>query len=158
MRGVLAIVLGLAVACVIGASAAEAQTQPKPFPWERKTDRLLHPKRIDRVEHARRVLNRDVRKLTLGKNRIFGSGAAATRTPPASDAARHSGLDTNRDGFISRDEYMSGRTRPARAGRFGRARRNARQSRLNSRFRAADRNRDGKLSTGELGSLGNRRF
>ncbi len=158
MRTANAIDLALAAACVFGASATEAQRQPEPFPWERKTNRLLQPKKIDQIERARRLLNRDIRKLTLPKNRIFGSGAEAAGTPPAPDADRHGRLDTNRDGFISRGEYLTGRTRPARAGAYGRARHNSRRSRLDSRFRAADRNRDGRLSTGELQGLGNRRF
>ena len=158
MRTALAIVLGLAAASLFAAAAAVAQTQPEPFSWERKTNRLLQPKRIDHIARARRVLNRDIGKLALPKNRIFSTGAEAATPPPAPDAGRHGRLDTNRDGFISRGEYVAGRSRPARAGAYGRARHNARRSRIESRFRAADRNRDGRLSTGELQGLGNRRF
>ena len=158
MRTVIALVLGLAAACVIGVSAAEAQTQPEPFSWERKTNKLLQPKRIDWLDRAHRVLNRDFRELNLSKNRIFGSDAEATVAPPSSDAARYGRFDTNRDGFISRGEYLAGRSRPVRAGAYGEARHSSRRSRLHSRFRAADRNRDGKLSTGELQRIQNRRF
>ena len=159
MRTMIALVLGLAAACLIGANAAEAQTQPEPFSWERKTDKLLEPKRIDLLGGARRILNRDLRKLGLPSNRIFGpDGAETVMVAPSSDAARHGRFDINRDGFISRAEYLAGRSRPARAGAHGRARHVSRRARLQSRFRTADRDRDGKLSTDELQSLRNRRF
>ena len=158
MRPTIALILGLAAASVIGVSTAEAQTQPKPFSWERKTNKLLQPKRIDRLDRVHRVLNRDARELNLSKNRIFGSDAEVTVAPPSSDVARYGRFDTDRDGFISRGEYLAGRSRPVRAGTHGEARHSSRQSRLHSRFRAADRNRDGKLSTSELQRLQNRRF
>ena len=158
MRTAIALVLGLAAASVIGVGAAEAQTQPEPFSWERKTNKLLQPKKSDWLNRAYRVLNRDFRELNLSKNRIFGSDAEAIVTPPSSDAAGYGRFDTDRDGFISRGEYMAGRSRRVRAGAYGGARHNSRHSRLHSRFRKADRNRDGKLSTGELQRVQNRRF
>ena len=158
MRTAIALVLGLAAASIIGVSATKAQTQPDPFSWERKTNKLLQPKRADWVGHARRVLNRDFRQLNLSKNRIFSSAAEEAVAPPLPDVARYGRFDTNRDGLISRGEYLAGRSRPVRAGAYGGARRNSRQSRLHSRFRAADHNGDGKLSTAELQRLQNRRF
>ena len=158
MRTAIALVLGLAAASVIGVGAALAQTQPAPFSWERKTNKLLQPKRVDWIGHARRVLNRDIRALNLSKNRIFGTTAEETVAPPLPDVARYGRFDSNRDGLISRDEYLAGRSRHVRAGARGVARRNSRQSRLHSRFRAADRNRDGQLSAAELQRVRNRRF
>ena len=158
MRPAIALVLGLAAASLLGAGAAPAQTQPEPFSWERNTNRLLQPKRIDRLDRARRILDRDTRKLNLPKNRIFGADAEAAGVAPLSGAARHGRFDTDRDGFVSRGEYLAGRSRPARAGAYGGARHRLRRSRLKSRFRAADRNHDGRLSNGELQNLKNRRF
>ncbi len=158
MRTVFAFILGLAAASVIAMSTAEAQTQPEPFSWERKTNRLLRPNPIDRLDRAHRVLNRDVGKLNLPKNRNFGSAAEAVAAAPSSNAARYARLDSNRDGFISRGEYLAGRSRPVRAGAIVRTRHGWRQSRLQSRFRAADRDRDGKLSVKELDGIRNRRF
>ena len=169
MRTAIALVLGLVAASLIGTTTATttawAQTQPEPFAWERKTNMLLHPKRIDRLSRAQRVLNRDSRKLGRAVNRIFGPAAEAAAVTPSPTGSsgparhgRHGRLDSNRDGFISRGEYLSGRSRPARAGTHGRARHVSRRARLHSRFRAADRNRDGKLSTDELQSLRNHRF
>lgn len=158
MRTAMTLILGLAAASIIGVGAAQAQTQPKEFSWERKTNQLLQPKKINRLDRAQRVLNRNLRQLNLPKNRIFDSKAAAVLAPPSSDVTRYGGLDSDRDGFISRGEYMTGRSRPVRAGSHGVTRNNSRQSRLHSRFRAADRNRDGRLSASELQSVRNRRF
>ena len=73
--------------------------------------------------------------------------------PPRYEAYRW--LDSDRDGFISRQEYFSGRSSVTFAGQ---ARRRAALRRLDSRFRDADRNRDGRVSAGELEGLGNARF
>jgi hypothetical protein len=145
-------------ASAIGIGVAEAQTQPEAFSWERKTNQLLQPKTINRLDRAQRVRNRDLRQLNLPKNRIFGSNTEAIAAPPSPDLARYSRLDSNRDGSISRSKYLTGRSRPVRAGAYGATRNNSRQSRLDSRFLAADRNRDGRLSTSELQSVKNRRF
>ena len=158
MRKAIALVLGLAVATLIGMGSTVAQTQPKAFSWERKTNQLLQPKSFDQLGRAQRALRRDLNPLKLGNNRVFGTNGEATAPQSSSDVARYGRLDSNRDGFISRGEYMSGRSRPARARTYGTARQHARQTRLNSRFRNADLNRDGRLSTAELQSVRNRRF
>ena len=67
-------------------------------------------------------------------------------------------LDENRDGSVSRQEYMLKRQRPAEAGSRGTSSQMRRLKRLDSRFRAADRNRDGKLSGPEIDAMKGRRF
>ena len=67
-------------------------------------------------------------------------------------------LDTNRDGVVSRHEYFTGRQRPATAGAEGTNQHVRRIQRLNSRFRAADRNRDGRLVGPEIDAMKGRRF
>ena len=158
MRTIFAFVLGLAATTIVGAGIADAQRQPEPFPWERKTNRLLQPKSIDWIGQARRVLDRDIQKLNLRKNRKFEFDAGAAVATLSRERTRYDRLDANRDGFITRSEYISGRTRPTRAGAYVGRRRGSHRSRLKSRFRAADRDRDGKLSAKELNGMGNRRF
>lgn len=75
MRSAFALGLGLAAASVICVSATKAQTQSEPFSWEHKTNKLLQPKRFDRLGHTCRVLNRDVRELKLSKVQIFSFAA-----------------------------------------------------------------------------------
>ncbi len=115
MRAIFAFVLGLAGTTIVGAGIADAQRQPEPFPWERKTNRLLQPKSIDRIGQARRVLDRDIQKLNLRKNRKFEFDAGAAVATLSRERTRYDRLDANRDGFITRSEYISGRTRPTRA-------------------------------------------
>jgi hypothetical protein len=67
-------------------------------------------------------------------------------------------LDENRDGSVSRQEYMLKRHRPAVAESRGTSSQMRRLKRLDSRFRAADRNRDGTLSGPEIDAMKGRRF
>ncbi len=157
MRMTLAFPLGLALLLGVAGSAA-AQTQPEPFPWQRKTDRLLNPKIVDPLAHARAILDRGISAPRLPANRKSRSTANPARARPSLATTAYGRFDTDRDGFISRAEYLAGGTRPGRAGAAGLARQASRRARLDSRFRVADRNRDGKLSASELQGLRNRRF
>jgi len=78
--------------------------------------------------------------------------------PPGLSKAVIPRLDTNRAGVVSRDAYFTGRQRPATAGAEGTNPHVRRIQRLNSRFRAADRNRDGRLSGPDIDAMKGRRF
>jgi hypothetical protein len=67
-------------------------------------------------------------------------------------------LDTNQDGFVSREEYMRDHQRGATVGDIGTQRYMQRYHRFDSRFRAADRDRDGRLSPDEIDAMQGRRF
>ena len=67
-------------------------------------------------------------------------------------------LDQNRNGFISRDEYMRSRRGLLHAGWRGAEFYIRREQRFDSRFRAADTNRDGRLLPSEIDRMQGRRF
>jgi hypothetical protein len=87
-----------------------------------------------------------------------GSGAGSSSPVSAIDITRHDGLDIDRNGSISRREYLIGRTRGGRVSRFSPARQRHHQRRLESRFRAADQNRDGRITADELRGVRDPRF
>jgi hypothetical protein len=88
-----------------------------------------------------------------------GATASPSQSPTLRDLDRnYSRHDSNRDGVISRGEYLNSRARvtpPAARNTF---RERIFQERAASRFRANDRNGDGRLSPDELQDLRNPRF
>jgi hypothetical protein len=86
-------------------------------------------------------------------------GIGVTASPALRDLDRnYSRHDANRDGVITRQEYLGsqGRTRPSPLRNTFRER--TFQERADSRFRANDRNRDGRITPDELQDLRNPRF
>jgi hypothetical protein len=153
---------------VIG-SAAVAQTQrgykdplaPKTSSGDRKLQKFFSrgvpQTKTDRA--ARRLLNDPLRKLGLPENRLNDPKAATVpgAAPPVFESnVRH--LDADGDGSVSRTEYFQGRTRLVSPGRNTARRNRAQQRRLDSRFRQADSNRDGRVSPAELKATGGVRF
>lgn len=141
-------------------SLALAQQQPKPFPWERDTDRFFNGG-LPKVENPiDRRIKEGLKSLGLPNQPqldITGETAPLPEPPGLSQSVIPR-LDTNRDGEVSQQEYLLGRQRPGTAGRQGTARQVYRAQRLNSRFRAADRNRDGRLTGDEIDAMQGRRF
>ena len=87
-----------------------------------------------------------------------GRGQEAPAAPPGLSETVLPRLDSNRDGAVSREEYFDGRQRDTVAGDRGTQRALERYRRFDSRFRAADRNRDGKLTGAEIDAMKGRRF
>jgi hypothetical protein len=147
-------------AASIAPSTVLAQQQPKPFPWERDADKFFS-RNIPKVENPiDKRIQEGLRSLGMPaqpKLDITGNSAPLPEPPGLSQSVIPR-LDTNRDGVVSEREYLLGRQRPSTAGGQGTHRQVRRAQRLGSRFRAADRNRDGRLSGPEIDAMKGRRF
>ena len=166
----LSLKLSLAVAIALPlAITTEAQAQqtrrhsdlPKNQAWQKALEQLYPPTNSQsELDRARGVLYRD-------PGRVIGLPSNAIRRPtrpnapvvaPVTLAPSVARLDANRDGSISRSEYIQGRSRlPNLGGKSNRL--NQRYSRrLSSQFSRTDLNGDGKVTAQELQSRGSGRF
>lgn len=93
--------------------------------------------------------------LTSDPGRRQGRAVSTPNVPSATQDRLLRRFDSDRDGEITQQEYYSGKSRGGNASGF-RARKA--RARMRSNFRAADRDRNGRLSTQELGTIGNPRF
>jgi hypothetical protein len=158
MRTMMLIAVGLAF--FVSATPSMAQKKNSSiYPWERKGEQLRRDAQRDPMAKIRARQEKGIKSLALPSNRkLPGLKSASTGASATVGLDSYAGLDNDRDGVISRQEYMSGRFRGSRAGVAGNSKRQRYQSRLDSRFRAADRNRDGKISAAEIANLRNPRF
>jgi EF hand domain-containing protein len=157
MRIMLLTVIGLAL--IVTATPTMAQKKSGVYPWERKGEQLRRDARRDPTAKIRARDEKGLKRLGLPPNvKLPRSTGPATQPSAPVGLDRYANLDADRDGFISRQEYLSGRFRASRAGPSGDSKRRRYQSKLDSRFRAADRNRDGRVSAEEIGALRNPRF
>jgi hypothetical protein len=136
---------------ILGASAtfAVAQQQPKPFPWEKNEDRFFSrtvPKVVNPIDKR---IDDGLKSMGLPGQPTLDTtqDAEPLPEPPGLSQTILPRMDANHDGAVSRQEYMQTRQRPGVAGSQGTASHVRRFERLDSRFRAADRNGDGKLSS-----------
>tara|TARA_R110000868_G_scaffold134793_4_gene347033 strand:- start:2776 stop:3258 length:483 start_codon:yes stop_codon:yes gene_type:complete len=137
-----------------------AQQQPEPFPWEKKTDDFFS-RGIPKIENPiDKRINEGLRSLGMPPQPKLDitKDAPPPPEPPGLSETVIPRLDTNRDGQVSAQEYRFGRQRPVVAGDQGTMSHVRRTQRLNSRFRAADRNGDGRLSASEIDAMKGRRF
>lgn len=149
-------------ALAFGASStlAVAQQQPKPFPWEKNADKFFG-RTLPKIENP---IDKRIKKglksigLPTQPKLDITRDAKPLPAPPGLSETVIPRLDQNRDGVVSRQEYMLKRQRSATAGSQGTANKVRRLQRLNSRFRSADSNRDGKLSGPEIDAMKGRRF
>lgn len=159
--GISALILAGAVFfCVFVAASASAQQQPVPFPWEKDANMFLNrgaPKIDNPID---RRIQEGLRKLGL-PDQPDPNGNRETEPeapPPGLSQSLLPRLDSDGDGSVSRNEYLTARQRPAVAGQRGSQMHLQRRERLDSQFRAADRNHDGRLSAEELDAMEGRRF
>ena len=147
----------LAAPAILPGGAAAQGTQPgagpAAAPWDDKVKRFFSrgdpQQEIDRA--TRGLYDDPLHRLGVPENRLEDPHApdAPPPAPPAFDPGV-SRLDGDRDGAISREEYFQGRTRLITPGSRSEQRHRRHQERLDSRFRDADRNRDGKITPEEL--------
>ncbi len=134
--------------------------QPLPLPNQKDVDRILNP-RLPQYENPLDKRIDDARKaLGLPPQPEFDSQGGAS--PPSEEPGLSSTilpqLDANGDGFVSREEYMQGHQRGTTVGDLGTRRYMQRYNRFDSRFRSADRDRDGRLSPDEIDAMQGKRF
>jgi hypothetical protein len=150
-------------------SGAGAQTQrgykdplaPKRSSIDKKLQRHFNPgipqTKADRA--ARRIFDDPLRKLGLpgnNPNNPTTQSSPGVTAPVFDPGVAH--LDRDGDGAVSRSEYFQGRSRLITPGRNADRRAQSHRRRLDSRFRRADTNRDGKVSPAELKATGVTRF
>lgn len=155
MRTLILMLAGLGLC--LGAGPAVAQKQSGVFPWERKGAEQI---RRSQQDPSKGIFNLDpaaLKALGLPSNARPGSKPGAAVVAPEGLGSYRS-FDRDRDGSISREEFMASRSRGFRSGRGGDARSRRHRSRLDSQFRGADSNRDGKVSADELQGRRNSRF
>lgn len=144
-----------------GAVTAVAQTQPPPLPWEKRAQEFLRPKLPSQENPVEKQFQENLRRLGLPRQPALGGNRGQTRAaapPPGLSSTIIPRMDANRDGFVSRNEYFTNRSRGRQAGDMGMRRYMQRQERLDSRFRAADSNGDGRLSDTEIDAVRDVRF
>ena len=151
----------LAVAVLLAASGpAVAQQQPTLFPWEKNTNKFFR-QGLPKIENPiDKRINEGLKRLGLSpqpKLDITGD-VVPQEEPPGLSSTLMPTLDQNRNEFVSRDEYMRSRRGLLDAGRRGAEFYIRRGQRFDSRFRAADRNLDGRLSPSEINRMQGRRF
>jgi hypothetical protein len=145
----------------------QALAQQPVQPWERdlqkyynRDKKILQPKFRNPAQDALRKLRRDpLAKLGLPTNQgALRQEAPQTVEPTFSPFT--AGYDRDGDGAVTREEYLSSQRRHfGPGGGGGSARRYQRSlNRLNSQFRNADIDRDGKVTAKELDSLPGARF
>lgn len=158
MRTLMLTAVGLALIVTATPSLAQKKNAVI-YPWEQKGEQLRRANQRDPMAKIRARELKGFYALGLPSNtKALRKSKSSSRSAAAIGLDRYSRLDSDRNGSISRQEYMAGRARTSRNGVAGNSKQRRYKSRLNNSFRAADSNRDGKISASEIGALGNRIF
>jgi hypothetical protein len=143
----------------------QALAQQQVQPWERdlqkfynRDRKVLQPRLRNPAQEALRKLRRDpLAKLGLPTNQ----GVLRQETPKIVEPTFSpfaAGHDRDGDGAVTREEYFSSQRRHFAPVGGSATRRQRALNRLNSQFRNADIDRDGKVTAKELNSLPGVRF
>jgi hypothetical protein len=159
--------VGLLIAASLFGSVAmtQALAQQPVQSWERdlqkfynRDRKVLQPRIPNPAQDALRKLRRDpLAKLGLPANQ----GALRQEAPEIVEPTFSpftAGHDRDGDGAVTREEYFSSQRRHFAPGGGSASRRQRALSRLDSQFRNADIDRDGKVTAKELNSLPGARF
>ncbi len=158
MRTKFLFAVGLAIVVTAGPSTAQ-NSNSSVYPWQRNGAEVQLQGLRDPFAKIRARNEANLKKLGLQSNkRLPGIENRSMEASGTVGLNRFSNLDADRNGGISREEYMSGRFRLPRFGKVGSLKRRYYKSKLVSRFRAADLNNDGSISAQEISKLRNPRF
>lgn len=142
------------------AAAQQKSPDRDPFAKQPNVERFLHPEPPKFVNPIDKDIRDAIRKLGLGKqpNPLGNDDAKAPEPAPGLSAEVLPKLDGNRDGYLSEKEYIGGRIPAPTAGVGNPRRRVEEYRRYGARFRAADRNGDGRLSPSEIDAMQGKPF
>jgi hypothetical protein len=172
MRGrvlVRAAVLACALAAMSDAATAQAPGQPTPFPVDRQIERYTRQQTLpDPIRDRERAEQERLKRLGLPtyEQPKPGGGAKAKPGDPAAVSApavptfdqQYQRRDRNRDGGVSRQEYVNSRMRAMPPQFKNTWREREYRDRVNAQYRAINRNNDRRITPDELQSLPGARY
>jgi hypothetical protein len=167
MRGRVLLRAALA-ACALAAipeavSAQRPPGQPAPFPVDRQIERYTRqPALPDPIRDRERAEQERLKRLGLPVHEPPKAGPGKSSEPlapavPAFDR-HHQRFDVNRDGSLSRQEYVNSRMRAMPPQYKNTWREREYRDRVNAQYRAINRNRDRRITPDELQNPPSGRF
>jgi hypothetical protein len=172
MRGpifVRAAVLACGLATISDAASPQAPGQPTPFPVDRQIERYTRQQTLpDPIRDRERAEQERLKRLGLPvyepakpgagtKSRPGDPGAVSAPAAPTFDP-QYQRLDRNRDGGLSRQEYVNSRMRAMPPQLKGTWREREYRDRVNAQYRALNRNTDRRITPDELQRLPGARY
>jgi len=165
-----AAVLAGALTAISGvASAQQVPGQPNPFPVDRQIERYTRqPTLPDPIRDRDRAEQERLKRLGLPYQEPAKPGSATKSRPgdPAAVSApavptfdpQYQRVDRNRDGGISRQEYVNSRMRAMPPQYKNTWREREYRDRVNAQYRAINRNTDRRITPDELQSRPGQRY
>jgi hypothetical protein len=164
-----AAVFACAVAAISDAASAQAPGQPTPFPVDRQIERYTRQQTLpDPIRDRERAEQERLKRLGLpvyepakpaagAKSRPGDPAAVSAPAVPTFDP-QYQRLDRNRDGGLSRQEYVNSRMRAMPPQFRNTWREREYRDRVNAQYRAINRNTDRRITPDELQGLPGARY